>query len=93
MKLKENDSIKIVTGGEAKVLKELGAGGQGTVYMVNYGGKDYALKWYHKPGKPEFYDNLKHNIEKGSPSPAFLWPALPHGEGQRRMLWLPDGTA
>ena len=63
MKLKENDSIKIVTGGEAKVLKELGAGGQGTVYMVNYGGKDYALKWYHKPGKPEFYDNLKHNIE------------------------------
>lgn len=74
MKLKENDSIKIVTGGEAKVLKELGVGGQGTVYKVNYGGKDYALKWYHKPSNSEFYNNLKHNIEKGSPSPAFLWP-------------------
>ena len=48
MKLKENSTIKIITGGEAKVLKELGAGGQGTVYKVHYGGKDYALKWYHK---------------------------------------------
>ena len=74
MKLKENSTIKIITGGEAKVLKELGAGGQGTVYKVHYGGKDYALKWYHKPGKQEFYDNLKHNIDKGSPSSAFLWP-------------------
>ena len=42
MKLKENSTIKIITGGEAKVLKELGAGGQGTVYKVHYGGKDYA---------------------------------------------------
>ena len=72
--LKQNDKIKIMTGGEATILEELGSGGQGTVYKVRYGGKEYALKWYHKPGKPEFYNNLKNNIEKGAPSPAFLWP-------------------
>ena len=72
--LKKNEKIKITTGGEATILEELGSGGQGTVYKVKYGGKEYALKWYHKAEKPEFYDNLKHNIEKGSPSPAFLWP-------------------
>mgnify|MGYP002576390675 CR=1 FL=1 len=72
--LKQNDKIKIATGGEAIILEELGSGGQGIVYKVRYGGKEYALKWYHKAEKAEFYDNLKHNIENGMPSPAFLWP-------------------
>ena len=72
--LKQNDKIKIATGGEAIILEELGSGGQGIVYKVRYGGKEYALKWYHKAEKAEFYDNLKHNIENGTPSPAFLWP-------------------
>ncbi len=39
--------IKTTEGMTAKVLKELGSGGQGTVYMVDYGGKKMALKWYH----------------------------------------------
>lgn len=72
--LKQNDKIKITTGGEATILAELGSGGQGTVYKVRYGNKEYALKWYHKAGKLEFYENLKHNIEKGAPAPSFLWP-------------------
>lgn len=71
--LKQNDKIKIATGGDAIILEELGSGGQGIVYKVRYGGKEYALKWYHKAEKAEFYDNLKHNIENGTPSPAFLW--------------------
>lgn len=71
---KQGDKIKISTGGEASILQELGSGGQGTVYKVQFNHKEYALKWYHEPGKPEFYNNLKHNIEKGAPSPAFLWP-------------------
>ena len=66
--------IKIITGGEVTVLSKLGEGGQGTVYKVNYYNKEYALKWYHKPGNPEFYNNLKHNVEKGSPDSHFLWP-------------------
>ena len=72
--MKQGDKIKIATGGEATIIDELGSGGQGTVYKVRYGGKDYALKWYHTAGKQEFYDNLKHNIEKGAPAPYFLWP-------------------
>lgn len=72
--LKQGDKIKILTGGEATILELLGSGGQGSVYRVNYGGKEYALKWYHEAGNSEFYDNLKHNIEKGTPAPSFLWP-------------------
>ena len=49
MKPKEGDKISIDTGGEAEVLRKLGEGGQGVVFEVEYGGKNYALKWYHKP--------------------------------------------
>ena len=87
-----------------KILEEIGNGGQGTVYKVEYDGEIKALKWYHdstfvvykqdtegnyikneegkkiidqqasKEAKKNFYDNLKNNIEHGSPSPEFLWP-------------------
>ncbi len=76
--LKIGDFIRMSSGGEAKVLEELGSGGQGTVYKVSYNGKEYALKWYHKDvfkGKEKaFYDNLKNNIQKGAPTKDFLWP-------------------
>ena len=76
--LKNGTKIKMKYGGEATVLDEFGAGGQGTVYKVSYNGKEYALKWYHKgvfKGKEkEFYKNLENNIQKGSPTDAFLWP-------------------
>ena len=74
MKLKDNQKVKIQTGGEATVLCTLGEGGQGIVYKVNYSGKEYALKWYHTAGKPEFYNNLKNNINKDAPDKRFLWP-------------------
>lgn len=61
-----------------KVLSQLGEGGQGTVYLVDYDGQEKALKWYHenacRGNKKEFIENLKENVEKGSPSSAFLWP-------------------
>lgn len=81
-KMKIGDRIKFKNGGEAKILAEFGAGGQGTVYRVKYNDKEFALKWYHqgvfcKSGRDtlkEFYSNLENNISKGAPTKAFLWP-------------------
>ena len=76
--LKVGDSVKMKNGETAKVLAELGSGGQGTVYKVSYNGKEYALKWYHKGAfkgnEKAFYNNLEDNIEKGAPTKDFLWP-------------------
>ena len=58
-----------------KILDLIGEGGQGKVYKVQYKNKQCALKWYWK-GKEteEFYNNLKHNVDLGSPNRCFLWP-------------------
>ena len=69
--------IPLIQGGEVTVIQKLGEGGQGTVYRVTADGHDYALKWYHKSALSDpkrFYNNLKSNIAKGAPTPAFLWP-------------------
>lgn len=40
---------------EYKVIKELGSGGQGVVYLVqNRQGQKFALKWYHKFSQVQF---------------------------------------
>ena len=62
---------------KVKVIKELGRGGQGVVYQVTMDGKAKALKWYHESAikdKKRFYDNLKNNVQIGSPASCFLWP-------------------
>lgn len=76
MVLNKGDVLHTIDGATIIVKNQLGEGGQGTVYRVNYEGVDKALKWYSHVGKdPEkFYDNLKHNVEKGSPDKSFLWP-------------------
>ena len=56
------------------IKKELGRGGQGIVYLVDYKGGEYALKWYILEYGSAFYDNLERNVNKGAPSPSFLWP-------------------
>ncbi len=69
--------LKTSFGTDVTIIKHIGGGGQGEVYMVDYAGKKRALKWYHTGAlrDPEaFQKNLIHNVEKGSPSPAFLWP-------------------
>lgn len=57
-----------------KVKDLLGEGGQGEVYLVNDGTKDYAFKYYIDIPSSDFRYNLKNNIQKGSPSSSFLWP-------------------
>ena len=78
--------IPTCSGIPAKVVKYLAEGGQGAVYVVEYGGEKKAMKWY-KDGALKnsdlFYKNLVKNAEKGSPDPAFLWPitATEQGDG------------
>ncbi|WP_455543768.1 protein kinase [Intestinibacter sp.] len=75
--LKIGSSIKIEYGESAKIISELGRGAQGIVYLVEYKGKKYALKWYfiEKIREPKaFRSNIRHNIEDKSPSDKFLWP-------------------
>lgn len=72
--LKSGNIVSLTNGENATVLHELGRGGQGIVYLVNYKGQQHALKWYSHPGSNDFYLNLENNIKAGSPSPSFLWP-------------------
>lgn len=74
MELTPGTDIKLINGKTCTILKELGRGGQGIVYLVDYCGGEYALKWYIKDYSNDFYVNLKNNSEAGTPSNAFLWP-------------------
>lgn len=76
-RLKPNSSLKTISGEEILVKEVLGEGGQGIVYKVLYQDKECALKWYSKgvgDSTEQFYENIKRNIQKGSPAPTFLWP-------------------
>ena len=77
VKLEIGQEVEMEFGGTAKVLKELGSGGQGIVYLVEFNGMKWALKWYDidKIKKPkEFRDNIRNNMADGAPSNKFLWP-------------------
>lgn len=69
-----NTIIELTNGKKCRVKQELGRGGQGIVYLVDYDNADYALKWYIINCKPEFYSNLENNVKCGAPSLSFLWP-------------------
>ncbi len=72
--LSTNTAVSLVGGETATVIKELGRGGQGIVYLVEVLGEKKALKWYLNAPDDKFYKNLESNIRKGAPSEAFLWP-------------------
>lgn len=74
MELQEGTEIRLLNGKTCTIDKELGRGGQGIVYLVDYCGGDYALKWYTKDYSVDFYENLKRNADAGAPSKSFLWP-------------------
>lgn len=69
--------IRLKNGKSCRVKKELGRGGQGIVYLIDYQGKDYALKWYISPEiikSDVFYENLNRNVNAGTPASNFVWP-------------------
>lgn len=72
--LKKGERVTLTNGAEATIIKELGRGGQGIVYLVDLAGAKMALKWYINKPSNWFYKNLEENISKGAPSDAFLWP-------------------
>lgn len=71
--------IELETGEKVEVVKVLGDGGQGIVYLVHYKKKPYALKWYY-PNRlrnaQQFKANISSNIKQGPPTDAFLWPQM-----------------
>lgn len=72
--LSKNSIVSLVGGETATIIKELGRGGQGIVYLVEVCGEKKALKWYLNAPDDKFYRNLAQNIASGAPSDAFLWP-------------------
>ena len=70
--------IQTMLGQEVVIGQLLGGGGQGNVYQVTYNGQQKALKWYKPSGmgqnKNAFYENIKDNVSRRSPSPEFVWP-------------------
>lgn len=74
IELNKGEFISLTNGSQARVVKELGRGGQGIVYLVEVNGQSMALKWYFNDMGTWFYRNLEENVSKGSPSEAFLWP-------------------
>lgn len=74
MELQKGTRVNLTIGSQATVIKELGRGGQGIVYLVDLDGQQMALKWYITSPDEKFYKNLERNIRQGAPSDAFIWP-------------------
>jgi len=77
VELEIGQGVEMEYGGNANVLGVLGSGGQGIVYLVDFNGTKWALKWYdvEKIRNPKsFRKNIQENINDGPPSEKFLWP-------------------
>lgn len=74
MELKIGQKVNLTIGTDVTIVKELGRGGQGIVYLVDMCGQEMALKWYISKPSDSFYKNLQNNVLNGAPSEAFIWP-------------------
>ena len=75
--LENGYQIKTLYGGVITVEKFLAEGGEGRVYLVDYNSQKMALKWYKKDrlkNPTAFYENIRQNVMRGTPSAEFLWP-------------------
>lgn len=66
VELKPKDSVSLTNGLTAKIVKELGRGGQGIVYLVEVDGQQMALKWYLSNPGVKFYKNLEEYQQRCS---------------------------
>lgn len=96
--LKIGQEVDLELGGKARVAGIIGSGRQSTVYLVEYNGMQWALKWYNidKVRNPDdLRNNLKQSISDGEPNNRFLWPkymtkVLPDGSFGYLMELKPD---
>jgi hypothetical protein len=76
--LSAGQALKVLsTGGACTVEELLGEGGQGEVYKVSFMGRSFALKWYNDRvlrHDRRLRSRLQTAIDRGPPSPRFLWP-------------------
>jgi serine/threonine protein kinase len=77
--LESGTRLRAEQSGATIIIREkLGGGGQGEVYKADMDGADLAVKWYFPQMlsvDPKLRDRLRMAVVRGSPSPAFLWPA------------------
>ena len=64
MIFKKNERVTTQDNKTFIVKDLLGEGGQGEVYLVDFEGKDYALKIYNDIPSSDFIYNLKNNINR-----------------------------
>lgn len=69
-----NSTLMLQNGQKARIIRYLGEGAQGAVFLVEINGSQKALKLYKYQPTGEFLANLKKNVAEGTPSPLFLWP-------------------
>ena len=80
--LKRGQQLLTKDGQSIQVESLIAEGGQGEVYKVRSGKREYALKWYHTPTTPnqktqakEQYQALKNYLLVNAPPDSrFLWP-------------------
>ena len=75
--LKDGEKVYTEDGKSCSIGHFIGGGGQGEVYQATLDGKPVAVKWYFQEylsGDDTLRSRLVRAIEKGAPSPRFLWP-------------------
>ena len=63
MRFNKNETFEL-NGKQIRIVDLLGEGGQGEVYLVNDGIKEYAFKYYFEHPSSDFKYNLRNNIKK-----------------------------
>jgi serine/threonine protein kinase len=72
--LKKGDTLASALGNYT-VVRPLGEGGQGEVYLVQAETGKFAVKWFYKGMATETqYHAIERLIEQGTPAEQFIWP-------------------
>jgi DNA-binding helix-hairpin-helix protein with protein kinase domain len=91
---KAGDAVRTLRSGQpCSIGKFLGAGGQGEVYLVEWGGAQFALKWFYAhTATDDQRASLERLVATRAPNERFLWPldmaVTDHGAASRGFGYL-----